>query len=140
MLLELRIITPQHFITSIAFAKSLIYAQQPLIVDAYQGNHCRFQKRTLKSPLVDFKQGCEWWVSYHSLVEIQLKAIKSEVIHSFVPCNAFCYLVILILRYFILPLMTSMQTVLMTCMGIAYDCSQHLCQQRSRNMGKYNCS
>ena len=38
---------------------------------------------------MDFKQGCKWWVSYHTA-----KAITSEGIHSFVPCNAYCYLVI----------------------------------------------
>ena len=38
---------------------------------AYQINHCTFQKPTLKSPLVDFKPGCEWWASHHSLLEIQ---------------------------------------------------------------------
>ena len=49
-------------VTSVAFAKSLVYAWQPFIADAYQINHCISQKPTLKCPLVDFKQGCEWWV------------------------------------------------------------------------------
>ena len=43
--------------TSIALTKSLVYAQQPFIVDAYQINHCISQKPTLKSQLVNFKHG-----------------------------------------------------------------------------------
>ena len=49
-----------HFVTkdvSISLTKKLVYTQQPFIVDAYQINHCISQKPTLKSHLVDFKQG-----------------------------------------------------------------------------------
>ena len=45
--------------TGIAFKNSLVYAEQPFIVDADQINHCIFQKPTLKSLLmgvVGFKQ------------------------------------------------------------------------------------
>ena len=83
------------------------------------------------------------WFKYNS------NAIKSEVIHSFVPCYAFCYLVIptAILQYFIWLLTTSMLTASRFCMRIvlwtlttsmptaliAYawivnDCSWHLCK------------
>ena len=43
------------YYTSIAFTKSLVYALQPFIFDAYQINHCTSQKLPLKSPLVNFK-------------------------------------------------------------------------------------
>ena len=50
------------------------------------------------------------WLKYN------LNAIKSEAIHSFVPCNAFCYLVIpyAILQYFVRLLTISVLTVLTT--------------------------
>ena len=60
-------------------------------------NHCISQKPAPKSPLVDFKQGCEWWVYCHSLVEIQLEGQKIRG-HSFIctlqcsllPCDTIC--------------------------------------------------
>ena len=57
------------------------------------------------------------WLKYN------LKAIKSKVIHSFVPCNAFCYLVIpyAILQYFIYLLIISMRTERTT-----YKCEQFM--------------
>ena len=44
-------------ITSIPFTKSLVYALQPFIVDAYRINNSISLKPTLKSPLVDFRHG-----------------------------------------------------------------------------------
>ena len=65
---------------------------------------------------MDFKHRWEGRVSSHSWVEIQLNTIKSEAIHSCIPCNAFCYLVILyvILQYFVWLLTISVLTVLTT--------------------------
>ena len=91
-------------------------------------NHFISQKPTLKSSLVDFKQRLEGRVSSQSLVDIH--AIKSEAIHSFVPCSAFCYLVIpyAILQDFVWLLTTSMPTALMAYARIANDCSRQLCK------------
>ena len=76
--------------TSTAFTKSLVYTQQPFIVDAYSINHCISQKRTLKSPLMDFKQGREGRVSFHFLAAIQFKRHKIRG-YSFI-CTLQCIL------------------------------------------------
>ena len=70
------------------------------------------------------------WLKYSQ------NAIKSEAIHSFVACNAFCYLVIpyAILQYFVWLLTKSVQIVLTTLMRLAYGRSRHLYQQRSLHM------
>ena len=111
--------------------KSLVYAQQPFIVVLIkiEVNHCISQTPTLKSPLVDFKQGCECGVSYHSLVEIQVKGHKIRG-HLFI-CTLQCIFLPCVTRYaiqqyFIRLSTTSIQTALMTYMRIANGSSRHL--------------
>ena len=74
--------------TSIAFTKKLGLRLTNILLDAYQINHCTSQKLTLKSPLVDFKQECEWWASHRSLLEIKLQGHEIRG-HSFI-CTLQC--------------------------------------------------
>ena len=46
------------------------------VVDALSNKLLHISIRTLKSPMVDFKQESKWWGSYHSLVEKLLKGHK----------------------------------------------------------------
>ena len=134
------------FYTSIAFTKSLVYALQPFIVDACQIIQMHFSKSTLKSLLVISSKGASGGLHTIPCLKHNKKAIKSEVIHSFVPFNAICYLVIpYAVRQHFTSFHITAQDMLMTCIPLAttmpiayrafvltaYDCTRHLYKQRS---------